>query len=82
MFTNAADAAPSSRLRATDKWRPDVAAGGDVAAMTVRVVGQAVEARARAHTSAQHDLCSHKEMVEAETAAGAMAKVESWLEPL
>ena len=55
MCTNAADAAPSIRLRATAKWRPDVAAGGDVAAMTVRVVGQAVEARARAHTSAQHD---------------------------
>ena len=53
--TNAADAAPSIRLRATAKWRPDAAGGGDVAAMTVRVVGQALEARARAHTSAQHD---------------------------
>ena len=55
MFTSALDAAPSIRLRATAKWRSDAAAAGDVAAMTVRVVGQAVEARARAHTSAQHD---------------------------
>ena len=59
-MTNAADAAPSIRLRATAKWRPDAAGGGDVAAMTVRVVGQAVEARARAHTSAQHDQCFNK----------------------
>ena len=47
-MTNAADAAPSIRLCATAKWRPDAAAGGDVAAMTVRVVGQAVEAGGRA----------------------------------
>ena len=53
--TNAADAAPSIRLRATAKWRPDAAGGGDVAAMTVRVVSQAVETRACAHTSVQHD---------------------------
>ena len=37
------------------KARPDAANGGDRSAMTIRVVGEAVEPRARAHISAQHD---------------------------
>ena len=78
MGTSAADAAPSIRLRATAKWRPDAATGGDGAAMTVRVVGQAVEARACAHTSVQHDqlLAQHGERLARHVTAAAESETD------
>ena len=59
MTTNAFSDDPSGRLLRTPRSRSDAAAGGNPCAMTMRVVPEAVEPRARAQVYVQHDLVWH-----------------------